>query len=201
MRVTTPKFIIHECERLIKALPKDQKKLGEDVLRELQKKNDIEDAIDLMDWMADIEKCYLVKPMSPMLFNRSFVSKPLVRALEEYENQKDAAAVLKAIKKLADFKMELWKYNESLYDRTFRLVSSEREWKRLISTRKVQVVIIGRIKIKIAIEPVVPQESKIAEQAYDVLFRNKTVGGNSYMEWWGIWFRTHSRTIYHFYLP
>lgn len=199
MTVRTPSFIIHECERLIEALPPKHKTKADKILQQLHKLNKVEDIIRLMDCMVHLEHECGDLSMEPQLFKRSFISLSLLKALKTYWNKEEAKEMLNLVQQMARFECS-WGQNDEVYtwDRTFNVVTSLTEWKRICARAE---VLPNKGDIQIALQIKKPKKLKVAEKAWKELSCKDKQNHKHAKEYFKIWFRQAEREFYYIYLP
>lgn len=199
MTVQTPKFIISECERLIEALPHQHKHKAEKIIEQLHKLNRTEEAIRVVEYMEKLEEAYVSPYMTPQLFKRSRVSKRLITALEQYEDKEEAKDMLDAIQDMAKFKSS-WSQDDEgyMWDRTFDVVKSPTEWRRICARAE---VLTSKGGIQIALQIKKPKKLKVAEKAWKDVSRKLNMQEDCAKLHYEIWFRQKDRAYYYIYLP
>jgi len=197
--VRTPNFIIDECERLIEALPHEHRHKAEKVLEQLQNYNSEENIILILDHMIELESKHVNPCMNPRLFRRSLISLSLIKALNLYENKEEAKMMLNKVQQMARFESS-WCQDDELYkwDRTFNVVTSPTEWKRVCARAK---VLPNSGSIQIALQIKKPKKLKIAQKVWQELSCNKKINNKPVKEYYEIWFRQTERACYYIYLP
>lgn len=191
---TTPEFVIHECERMIEALPTDCKKYGEEILKRLNQDNTLEEAILLMDEMMQFDG-YLEAQELLGLFKRSCVSQDLLETLSRIDTD-DAKHMLGSVKSMANFE-SCWCQDDECYgnyNRTFELVNSEEEWEQICS--RGEILPSNAVKIAMLVEK--PKKDEEAEKHWQEAAHNLCEMEHAEL-YSDIWFGTTQKVIYYIY--
>ena len=201
MKLVTPKHILREYERLMRAAYQSPciktEPIGENVFvqkacESLKKTYTPREAMQLLQEMVGyLEGVHL----TPNLFYEASVQKDLTTALKKHPARAEAKEILEFIEEAAQFKWS-WSQSDSESEvRRFRR-ASKHEWEELCQNKDAEIFKKNG-NIRVLYLEVEPKTTKIAEKAKKEL--GYELFWSRYYRHWQIWFNLRREGHYYFY--